>query len=189
MKKTSIRNNLKTARNEMNPDIRKKASETIFKRLKSLPVYKNSDSVFIFVSMGSEVETIQWIPEILKEKKVYVPLAPKGGAMIMTMIMTEIKSLDELEPNPLGILELPGDKIKDRRRESVDLIITPGLAFDGEGYRMGYGGGYYDRFFATHDGHRLGVGFHDQLVEELPRDEYDLPVDAFLSEKDYLSFS
>lgn len=185
MKKTSIRNNLKTARNEMNPDIRKKASETIFERLKSLPVYKNSDSVFIFVSMGSEVETIQWIPEILKEKKVYVPLAPKGGAMIMT----EIKSLDELDPNALGILELPEDKIKDRHRESVDLIITPGLAFDGEGYRMGYGGGYYDLFFATHDGHRLGVGFHDQLVEELPRNEYDLPVDAFLSEKDYLSFS
>ena len=175
MKKTSIRNNLKTARNEMNPDIRKKASETIFERLKSLPVYKNSDSVFIFVSMGSEVETIQWIPEILKEKKVYVPLAPKGGPMIMT----EIKSLDELEPNALGILELPEEKIKDRHRENVDLVITPGLAFDGEGYR----------FFATHDGHRLGVGFHDQLVEELPRDEYDLPVDAFLSEKDYLSFS
>lgn len=185
MKKTSIRNNLKAARNKMNPEMRRKASETIFERLKSLPVYKKSDSVFIFVSMGSEVETIEWIPEILKEKKVYVPLAPKGGAMIMT----EIKSLEELTPNPMGILELPAEKIIDRRRDSVDLVITPGLAFDGAGYRMGYGGGYYDRFFATHDGYRLGVGFHDQLVEELPRDEYDLPVDGFLSEKDYLSFS
>lgn len=185
MKKTSIRNNLKTARNEMNPDIRKKASEIIFERLKSLPVYKNSDSVFIFVSMGSEVETIEWIPEILRDKKVYVPLAPKGEEMIMT----EIKSLDELEPNALGILELPQEKINDRRRENVDLIITPGLAFDGEGYRMGYGGGYYDRFFATHDGYRLGVGFHDQFVDRLPRGEYDLPVDAFLSEEDYLIFS
>ena len=185
MKKTSIRNNLKAARNKLDPEMRKKTSETIFQRLKSRPVYEKSDSVFIFVSMGSEVETIEWIPEILKEKKVYVPLAPKGGAMIMT----EIKGLDELAPNSLGILELPQEKINDRRRENVDLIITPGLAFDGEGYRMGYGGGYYDRFFATHDGYRLGVGFHDQLVTDLPRDEYDLPVDAFLSEKDYLSFS
>lgn len=184
MKKTSIRNNLKLARNEIAPDIRKKASDEIFSRLKSLPIYESSDSVFIFVSMGSEVETIRWIPDMLREKKVYVPLAPKHEPMIMT----EIESLDELERNALGILELPTEKIRDRHRESVDLIITPGLAFDEEGYRMGYGGGYYDRFFATHAGYRLGVGFHDQLVKSVPRDEYDLPVDGFLSEKDYLVF-
>lgn len=182
MKKTSIRNNLKLARNEISPDIRKKASDEIFSRLQSLPIYKKSRSVFIFVSMGSEVETIRWIPKMLREKKVYVPLAPKHEPMIMT----EIESLDELERNALGILELPTEKIRDRHRESVDLIITPGLAFDEEGYRMGYGGGYYDRFFATHAGYRLGVGFHNQLVKSVPRDEYDLPVHAFLSEKDYL---
>lgn len=185
MKKTSIRNNLKIARNEIDPDIRKKASDDIFSRLQSLPIYKKSRSVFIFVSMGSEVETIRWIPEMLREKKVYVPLAPKHEPMIMT----EIESLDELERNALGILELPAEKIKDRRRESVDLIITPGLAFDAKGYRMGYGGGYYDRFFASHEGYRLGVGFHDQLINHIPREPYDLPVEAFLSETDYLIFS
>ena len=53
---------------------------------------------------------------------------------------------------------------------------------------MGDGGGYYDRVLATPAGYRLGVGFDDQLVKSVPRDEYDLPVDGFLSEKDYLVF-
>lgn len=185
MKKKSFRNNLIALRDRLDPEKRKRASETIFKRLLDLEVYRRAESVFIFVSMGSEVETSRWIPRIIEEKSVYVPFAAKGEPMAMT----EIFALDELEKNSLGIPELPKSLIDSRRRDKVDLVITPGLAFDREGYRMGYGGGYYDRFFSTCDAYKLGVGFHEQLVDAVIRDEFDLPVDAFLSEEDYLLFS
>ena len=104
------------------------------------------------------------------------------------MKMARLLSKDELVKNYWGLLELPEELAREREETTCDLIITPGLAFDHSGYRMGYGGGFYDRFFSSHEGFRLGVGFHEQLVENVPHDALDLPVHAFLSETDYLVF-
>ncbi|MDD7362554.1 MAG: 5-formyltetrahydrofolate cyclo-ligase [Peptoniphilus sp.] len=184
MKKTSFRNISIERRDAIDPAKRRDASDRIFERLLDLDCYKRATSVFVFVSMGSEVETARWIPHMLEEKSVYVPFVKKGSPMLMT----EIYRLDELEQNRWGILELPEDIARDRTRDEVDLVLTPGLAFDREGYRMGYGGGYYDRFFSDCRAFKLAVGFHEQLVDAVPKDEYDRSVDAFLSEEDYLLF-
>ena len=185
MKKKCLRNNYKKIRDEIPESARKEKSRAIVSRLKSLDEYKKAKRIFLFVSMGSEVETIHWLDDLLKEKEVLIPATKKGDSK---MKMARLLSKDELVENYWGILELPEDLAKAREEATCDLIITPGLAFDKNGYRMGYGGGFYDRFFSSHAGFRLGVGFHEQLVEEVPRDDYDLPVHAFLSEKDYLVF-
>ncbi|MDY3118469.1 MAG: 5-formyltetrahydrofolate cyclo-ligase [Peptoniphilus sp.] len=185
MKKKCFRNNFSAIRDGLDAHLRKEKSRTIFTRLKNLDEYKKAERIFIFVSVGSEVETVQWLESLLREKEVFIPATKKGA---VDMKMARLFSKDELVENRWGLLELPEALAEAREETSADLIVTPGLAFDRAGYRMGYGGGFYDRFFSIHEGFRLGVGFHEQLADSLPRDEWDLPLDAFLSETDYLSF-
>lgn len=185
MKKKCLRNNYRKIRDEIPESARKEMSRAIFSRLKSLDEYKRAKRIFLFVSMGSEVETIRWLDDLLKEKEVLIPATRKGDP---EMKMARLLSIDELVENYWGLLELPEELAREREETTCDLIITPGLAFDHSGYRMGYGGGFYDRFFSSHEGFRLGVGFHEQLVENVPHDALDLPVHAFLSETDYLVF-
>ena len=185
MKKKCLRNNCIALRDEIPESSRKEKSRAIFSRLKSLDEYKKARRIFIFVSMSSEVETLHWLDELLKDKEVLIPATKKGDP---EMKMARLLSKDELVKNYWGLLELPEDLVPAREEKACDLIITPGLAFDRAGYRLGYGGGFYDRFFSSHEGFRLGVGFHEQLVENVPHDALDLPVHAFLSETDYLVF-
>lgn len=152
----------------------------IRKNLRELDLYKNAKSVFIFISYRSEVDTKGIIEDILAdEKKLLVPLV-KGSQMIAV----EVKGIDDLEPNKMGILEpKSGEEVTD-----VDLTITPGLAFDKAGYRLGYGGGYYDKFFAKVDTIRMGIGYSDQFVESLVHEDYDKPLEYLLTDRGLIEF-
>ena len=148
--------------------------------LRQLDIYKKAKSVFVFISYKSEVDTRGIIEDILADgKKLLVPLV-KGSEMIAV----EVKGIDDLEPNKMGILEpKSGDKVTD-----VDLTITPGLAFDKRGYRLGYGGGYYDKFFAKVDTIRMGIGYSDQYVESLVHEDYDKALEYLLTEEGLIEF-
>ncbi len=152
----------------------------IRKNLRQLDIYKKAKSVFVFISYKSEVDTRGIIEDILADgKKLLVPLV-KGSEMIAV----EVKGIDDLEPNKMGILEpKSGDEVTD-----VDLTITPGLAFDKNGYRLGYGGGYYDKFFAKVDTVRMGIGYSDQYVESLVHEDYDKALEYLLTEEGLIEF-
>lgn len=148
--------------------------------LRQLDIYKKAKSVFVFISYKSEVDTRGIIEDILADrKKLLVPLV-KGSEMIAV----EVKGIDDLEPNKMGILEpKSGDEVTD-----VDLTITPGLAFDKDGYRLGYGGGYYDKFFSKVDTIRMGIGYSDQYVESLVHEDYDKALEYLLTEEGLIEF-
>lgn len=152
----------------------------IRENLRELDIYKKAKSVFVFISYKSEVDTRGIIEDILADgKKLLVPLV-KGKEMIAV----EVKGIDDLEPNKMGILEpKSGDEVTD-----VDLTITPGLAFDKNGYRLGYGGGYYDKFFAKVDTIRMGIGYSDQYVESLVHEDYDKALEYLLTEEGLIEF-
>lgn len=152
----------------------------IRKNLRELYLYKNAKSVFVFISYRSEVDTKGIIEDILADgKKLLVPLV-KGSQMIAV----EVKGIDDLEPNKMGILEpKSGEEVTD-----VDLTITPGLAFDKDGYRLGYGGGYYDKFFAKVETIRMGIGYYDQFVESLVHEDYDKPLEYLLTDRGLIEF-
>lgn len=152
----------------------------IRKNLRELDIYKKAKSVFVFISYRSEVDTKGIIEDILADgKKLLVPLV-KGSEMIAV----EVKGIDDLEPNKMGILEpKSGEEVTD-----VDLTITPGLAFDKAGYRLGYGGGYYDKFFAKVDTIRMGIGYYDQFVESLVHEDYDKPLEYLLTDRGLIEF-
>lgn len=152
----------------------------IRKNLRELDIYKKAKSVFVFISYKSEVDTRGIIEDILADgKKLLVPLV-KGSEMIAV----EVKGIDDLEPNKMGILEpKSGKEVTD-----VDLTITPGLAFDKKGYRLGYGGGYYDKFFAKVDTVRMGIGYSDQYVESIVHEDYDEALEYLLTEEGLIEF-
>ena len=152
----------------------------IRKNLRELDIYKKAKSVFVFISYKSEVDTRGIIEDILADgKKLLVPLV-KGSEMIAV----EVKGIDDLEPNKMGILEPKyGDEVTD-----VDLTITPGLAFDKNGFRLGYGGGYYDKFFAKVDTIRMGIGYSDQYVESIVHEDYDKALEYLLTEEGLIEF-
>ncbi len=137
--------------------------------------FMKSRAVFCYVSAKGEVGTHALIKELLKEKEVVVPYCTdKEG----NMICVKINSFDELKEGFFGILE--PEKPVEFPKEKVDFAIVPGIAFDCEGYRLGYGKGYYDRFLSDITPYKLGVCSKEFYLESVPHDEYDVKMDDVL---------
>ncbi|MDP7322999.1 MAG: 5-formyltetrahydrofolate cyclo-ligase, partial [Candidatus Woesearchaeota archaeon] len=99
--------------------------------------------------------------------------------------LSEIKNFNELEPKTWGILEPKDEFIRKFDIENVDLVIIPGIVFDQNGHRIGYGYGYYDRFLKKLDKNvvKIGFGFEFQIVDKIPEEKHDVPVDIMVTEK------
>ena len=106
----------------------------------------------------------------------YVPIT----ALDDHIEFVEFTTFDDLKPAKFGILE-PETKTKPNREP--DVVIVPGLAFDSDLHRLGYGKGYYDKLFARLKTFKIGVCFDFQLVEKIPRHEHDVRLDLVVSEK------
>lgn len=135
--------------------------------------------VFLYLSMGSEVETLQLAKELKKQGKQIA--VPRCDRETRTMEAVEVADLTELKAGAYGILE-PNQDAKVFSKEEIDVVLVPGLAFDSAGYRLGYGGGYYDKYLAGFSGAVLGLAFRDCIAEKLPRDEFDRPVEEVITE-------
>ncbi len=98
------------------------------------------------------------------------------------IIPVAVESLKELTPGYCGILEPP---LKPERiMKTIELALIPGVAFDLNCFRLGYGGGFYDRFLAKWDiGTKIGICFEFQLLEKVPVEPFDRPVDMVVTEK------
>ena len=143
---------------------------------------KNSDNIFIYVSYGSETDTHLIIEKLLESgKNVAVPRCLENG--IMEFIY--IKSLDELSAGAFGIPEPSGNSRAVITEDAV--CIVPAYSFTEDGTRLGYGGGYYDRYLSEHPQCRTMAVCHDlQIVDDLPAEEHDIRPDAIVSEEQIL---
>ena len=149
--------------------------ELSLSHLEEFTEFKKASMVFCYVSAGSEVKTLSLIAQMLKTKRVAVPYCTdKEG----NMIAVEIKSLDELKEGLFGISE-PINPIEFSKKE-IDFVIVPGIAFDKDGYRLGYGKGYYDRFLSDINPYKLGVCKKELYIEKLPHDEFDIKMNKVL---------
>ncbi len=176
-KKQQLREDLKTRRARMPAAERRDEDAAVLKQLLDLPALREARRVFCFVSHGDEIDTHALLDELLRrDKHIVVPrIRPEG------MIAVAFSDWSELRPGQLGILTPVSTEPCD---ESVDVCITPGLGFTVSGKRLGYGRGYYDRWFAAHSvPHRIAIGYDCQVLEDLPVSDFDVPVTMLVTGK------
>lgn len=158
-------------------------STKIKQSLYSLTEFKKAKNIMFYVSFDNEVDTQEIIKELLakKEKEVVVPYVIKGSKNLQ---LSELKNFNELEPKTFGILEPKEANIKNFDINKLDLVIVPGIVFDKNGHRIGYGFGYYDRFLKklNKNAIKIGLTFEFQLVDKIPEEMHDVPMNIIISE-------
>jgi len=177
--KRAIRNRVRLARDRMEPAQRAAASIAIADRFMQLPEVKGAGSVMLFWSFGSEADTTP-LMEALWGRGVTVALPRIVGSRLEPRTYA---AGDPVTATTFGAME-PSDGIV-LPPEEIDVVATPGVAFDASGARVGYGGGFYDRFFGRirPDALRAGVCFDLQLLDEpVPGGAFDIPVDVIVTE-------
>jgi 5-formyltetrahydrofolate cyclo-ligase len=147
------------------------ASGAIREHLRRSPLWASARVIYGFAPLSSEPD---WLGPDRPEKEIAFPRSSAGGLAFF--------SGPDLVPGPFGAREPAGDT----PASPPDLVLVPGLAFDPAGFRLGRGGGFYDRFLESLPSPRpalCGVGFSGQIVPSIPREPHDARVDFLLTEK------
>ncbi len=185
-KKRQLRTEIKRRRAALSPEERKILSLAICRKLLESELFRGARTIFFFASFGTEVETFPALGEaLLRGRRVALPRTLLGERRL---VFHQVFTLGELVPGPYGILE-PPRKNPVIPPEEADLILVPGLAFDRQGYRLGYGGGFYDRFLAGLSAPRVALAFSFQILPEIPHEPHDLRVDLIFTEEDLIAVS
>ncbi|MGI6658244.1 MAG: 5-formyltetrahydrofolate cyclo-ligase [Dethiobacteraceae bacterium] len=182
--KKSLRKKVLAARDSLTWDQVEANSVKIAEQLFALPQYQAAQTIMYFLNFGKEVLTMKMVPQTLAHGKRAV--ATKTVTKERRMILSEIYDLEaDLEPGLWGIPEPKAEALRPLEPTEIDFVIVPGVAFDLQGNRLGYGGGYYDRFFPQlREGVPLvAVTFELQIVKEVPVDPWDRRVDFIITEK------
>ena len=143
-------------------------------RLLQHPFYQGAKVIATYLSFSHEFQTQELIEQALKDgKKVLIPKTYPKGRMDFVVYDPQ-----QLVKTSFGLLEPQGDlEVVDAFQ--IDLIHVPGLVFTTEGYRIGYGGGYYDRYLEHFSGHTLSTVYHYQVQDFIP-EKHDIPVQEVL---------
>jgi len=181
-----LRKKILTARDNLSHHDRQTMSLGIIKKILLLDEIRKRDTFFIYVDFRSEVQTIFLITELLRQgKQVAVPVTLVQDKRLLPVLIHDIKK--DLRPGYCSILE-PRIEIRNNQRlagSEIETIILPGSVFDEQGGRLGYGGGYYDRFMA-YDAPlaiRIGLAFELQMIEKLTLQAHDEILDFIVTEK------
>lgn len=179
--KQNLRAKFRQIRERMQPARKDCWDAEILARFLSLREYAKTETVFTYVSKEIEVDTEGLIhAALLNHKKVAVPRCVPGTR---AMEFYYIHSREDLEPGAFGVLEPVPSRCEKVEEGTGGLCVVPGLAFDAQGYRLGYGKGYYDRFLSAFPGKTVGICYLNCVQWNLPHGYYDRPVDILITEK------
>ncbi|MBR3848623.1 MAG: 5-formyltetrahydrofolate cyclo-ligase [Oscillospiraceae bacterium] len=178
MTKSELRALAKERNASLSPSAKAKTDERIKEKFLSLPI-KKGEKVFIYISFGDEIATLQITEELLRRGvSVYVPLCHGKGEMDAV----RLRSLSELAEGMYGIPEPPrsGERILP---SELSLIVVPGVAFGSDRSRLGRGAGYYDRFIEKAENAKtVALCREINIYETVPCDEHDRFVDMIITE-------
>jgi len=144
---------------------------TICEKLEELIEQRSAKVVHSYLPMGSEIDVYPLLEKLLTVGITVITPKSLKGRKIRNLAL---HSLQELEDGIFGTKHPAHDE---EYTGPIDLFIIPGLAFDKRGYRIGYGAGYYDNFLPSHTGHKAGVCYSFQLVEQVLVEAHDIPMD------------
>ena len=153
--------------------------------------YRFCDIVLIYASTKDEISTSSIIKHSLASKKIVA--CPISNTLDNTLSFKTINSIEELNSGSYNILEPPKEntdfkdlldgRIADGKRPPLAVCVIPCLSYDPEGYRMGYGKGYYDRFLPAFEGTKIGLCYSEFKSNKLPKGKYDIKLDVIITEK------
>jgi len=177
MDKNILREKYKDLRDSLNTDLKKIYEQKLLENFKKLDL-ENFHNFFIYNSFKSEADTSLIINFLINAKKnVFLPKIEENN-----MFFIKYSGENNLFKNKFGILEPDGEKTY----EKPDICIIPLLAADLKGNRLGYGGGYYDRFLKGTDCLKAGLMFSFQITDKLFKQDFDVPLDILITEKNLI---
>ena len=181
MTKKEIRKRILDIRKNLDKKIVESSGRKLLEELMKNKITENVKSIFIYVSAKNEVSTYDTIRYLFeRDIKVCVPKTYSDGRMDAV----EIESFGDLEEGRFGLLEPVSSEVFPL--EDIDVAIVPGVAFDLNGNRIGYGGGFYDRFFERCSGHdmkKIGTAYDFQITELPEPEKSDIKMDRVLTIK------
>lgn len=182
--KQKIRREIFRRRKALSETERQAAGHMAATHLFASRLWEKAGVVFCYADYNGELPTGEIADQALKDGKLLaLPKVLEPGKMEFYRIFDRGQ---DLEPGAFGIPE-PKSTLPIVRPGDKTLFLIPGTAYDKAGNRMGYGGGFYDRYRAVHrPGVAVGTGYSFQVLEEIPTGPYDLPVEMLLTEKGLL---
>ena len=175
MDKQALRKMIREKKRAMTEMQIEEASARLAQQLYQSPLYRQATTIYGYLPYNQEVRTIPMLEQALAEgKRVAVPKV-YGDEMRFLYI----DDLSRVEKGYAGIPEPIDDE--PIAVDPTALVLMPGLAFDRAGHRIGYGGGFYDKFLSAEPDHpTLALCYGFQMLDELPTEEFDIPVDCVL---------
>lgn len=185
MEKTLFRKETLAKRGKLGKDEHKIFSNKIIESVINSNFYKNAKTIMTFISFGDEVDTQNFIKYAIRDNKnIVVPITIPETKELK---VSKVNNFNELEEGFYNILTPKEEFIRYMDPNEIDLILVPGVTFDRDGYRVGYGGGYYDRFLSKLDKViTIGIAFDLQVTNKVPRESFDIPVDYIYTEKEII---
>lgn len=175
--KAQLRSHCRKLRAALGDETRARASQTICDELSTWPIFQQSKTILTYMPIKDEVDLTallschpekRWVlPRILPEENHHMAFHLYDAARLVR--------------HPFGMAE-PAADLPTVPPEAIDLALVPGLAFDRQGWRLGYGGGYFDRFLKKFAGISVGVLFHALLLDSVPHTPLDVPMQWLATE-------
>lgn len=175
MDKKTLRKQIREQKRAMTPEQIATASEKLVQMFLGTELYRQAETIYGYLPYNQEVRTVPLLQQALADgKRVAVPKVYEDEMKFIYMT-----DLTQVAEGYAGIPEpIADDPVAD---DPTALVLMPGMAFDTQGHRIGYGGGFYDRFLAEEPNHpTIALCYDFQMVEDLPTEEFDIPVDCVL---------
>lgn len=185
--KNALREQYKAMRRALSPQEKSAMDHKITDRIRSLVSYRYADTILFYYPKSTEIDTIPLAKSALSSgKKVAFPVTQENGRMEFRLISDPDA---DFVPGRFGIPEPgPACPLFEKQSSASALILVPALAFDREGYRLGYGKGYYDRYLENFIVTSVGLVYQDFIADRLPRGRFDRAVDLLVTEKGVKTF-
>lgn len=184
MDKKQLRDMTKEKLINLDENTRKEVHQKLVEHLFESDLWKNASTIGVTISAGFEWDTESIIERAWQDGKTIA--VPKCVNKPRALHFYELTSFDELEVVYYGLREPNPEKARKVEKQEIDLLIVPGIVFDNRGYRVGFGGGFYDRYLVDFENETVSLFYSEQLIDEVPAESYDMAVKSLITEEGFI---
>jgi len=178
IQKAELRKQCRTIRKSLGEQERARASLAVCREIETWDVFQASETILTYMPIHSEVDLTPLLEHHAHKRWALPRILPEEDHRMVFHLYDAL----HLVRHPLGMQE-PASHLPIVLPEEIQLALVPGLAFDRSGWRLGYGGGYYDRFLTSFAGISAGILFQALLLDEVPHSLLDVPMRWIISEQ------